>query len=388
MIARLGILTYGVAAYLIGVVALVALIVASLGLLPLTGGPVHLVHPSGAALFDLGLLALFGVQHSVMARPAFKAWWTRIIPPSLERSTYLVATAAVLLPLVLLWQPLPGTAWSVGSPALRAALTGVALLGWAYLFAATFAIDHLELFGLRQSWDGFRGRATEAPRFRERWMYRFDRHPIMTGLLVGVWAVPEMTAGHLLLALGLTAYVVVGVRFEERALVRQLGEVYESYRRRVPALVPTVWGRAAGREAYTVTTRIAARPEQVWAHLADVLRWPDWLPTVRSVMPLGPRPLALGARYRVLQPKLPAATWTVTALEPGRGFTWESRSPGVRVVAEHRLQPLPGAATSLTLEIRFSGPLAALARALGGPITKDYLAREASCLKWRAETEA
>ena len=242
---RLGILTYGIAAYLVGVVALVVLILASLGILPFTGGPIHLASPAAAITFDVGLLALFGLQHSLMARPAFKERWTRIIPAALERSTYLVATGAVLLPLVFLWQPLPGMVWSWSSAVARAGMTGVALLGWAYLFAATFAIDHLELFGLRQSWDGFRGRSTGAVTFRERWMYRFDRHPIMTGLLVGLWVVPEMTAGHLLLAAGLTAYVVIGVHYEERALVRQLGEAYEGYRRRVPALVPTAGGRAA-----------------------------------------------------------------------------------------------------------------------------------------------
>ncbi len=156
----------------------------------------------------------------------------------MERSTFLLATGAVLLPLVALWQPLPVVLWSLSSPVAREVLTGIGLLGWAYLFLATFAIDHFELFGLQQSWRGFRGQPPVPVPFRERWMYRFDRHPIMTGLLVGLWAAPEMTLGHLLFAAGLSAYVVIGVQFEERALRRQLGEVYESYRRRVPALVP------------------------------------------------------------------------------------------------------------------------------------------------------
>jgi len=224
----------------LGCAALLAVILVSLGAYAFTGGPVHLANPVAAALFNVGLLVLFGVQHSVMARPAFKERWTRIIDPSMERSTFVLATGAVLLPLVALWQPLPAVVWSSGSPFAREIVTGVALLGWAYLFLATFAIDHFELFGLQQTWRGFRGRPPVPVPFRERWMYRFDRHPIMTGVLIGLWATPDMTLGRLLFAAGLSAYVVVGVHFEERALRRQWGEAYERYRRRVPSLVPTV----------------------------------------------------------------------------------------------------------------------------------------------------
>jgi len=274
LLPRVGILAFGIVAYLIGAAALVLVILASLGILPFTGGPVHLGNPAAAALFDLGLLVLFGVQHSGMARMRFKERWTRIIHPAMERSAFLLATGLVLVPLVLLWQPIPGVVWAVGSPIARTALSGVALLGWSYLFAATFAIDHLELFGLQQSWRGFREQPPARVPFRERWMYRFDRHPIMTGVLVGLWATPEMTAGRLLFAVGLSAYVLVGVHFEERALRRELGPVYESYRRRVPALVPTLAGptpraRALGgsvareylsREAAELERRAESRP--------------------------------------------------------------------------------------------------------------------------------
>lgn len=383
ILGRAGILAFGVAAYLVGLVALIALVLATVGVPPFTGGLVRIGSPLAGALLDLGLLALFGVQHSVMARASFKERWTRIIPPAMERSAYLLATGAALLPLVLCWQPLPGVVWSVGSPAGRVALAGVAVMGWAYLLAATFAIDHLELFGLRQSWGGFRGRSPVPVAFRERWMYRFDRHPIMTGLLIGLWAVPEMTAGGLLLAGGLSAYVLVGVHFEERALMRALGEVYEDYRRRVPALVPTLAGRSGIVE---VTTLIDAPAEQVWTHLADVTRWPDWLPTMTSVRPLGPVPLTIGGRYRIIQPKLPPAIWTVVDLAPGRSFAWESRSPGVRVLADHLLRPRPDGSTQVTLRIRFSGPLWALGRLLGGPIAREYVTREAALLKYRAES--
>lgn len=242
---RLGILLYGVGSYLLGVSALVAVILVSLGVLAFTGGGVHIASPLAAGFFNVGLLMLFALQHSVMARAAFKERWTRVIHPSLERSTYLLATGVVMWPMVLLWQPLPAAVWSVSSPLVRQGLTCLALLGWSYLFAATFAVNHFQLFGLEQSWRGFRGQPPVPVRFRERWMYRFDRHPIMTGLLVGLWATPEMTLGRLLFTAGLSLYIVIGVHFEERALRREWGEIYEAYSRRVPSIVPTL--RAAGR---------------------------------------------------------------------------------------------------------------------------------------------
>jgi len=240
LLPRLGILVFGIGSYLVGVAALVAVILASLGAYAFTGGPVHIANPVLAGLFNSGLLVVFAVQHSVMARAAFKERWTRIIHPSMERSAFVLATGVLLLPLVVLWQPLPHVVWSTSSTIVRETLTGIALLGWAYLFLATFAINHFELFGLQQSWRGFHGRSPAPVPFREHWMYRFDRHPIMTGLLVGLWAAPEMTLGRLLFAAGFSAYIVIGVHFEERALRRQWGETYKSYSRRVPALVPTV----------------------------------------------------------------------------------------------------------------------------------------------------
>ena len=239
-LARAGLLAYGIGSYVVGVAALVAVILASLDVYAFTNSPVAIANPLVAGLFNVGLLVLFGAQHSIMARAAFKERWTRIIHPAMERSTFVLATGLVLLPLVALWQPLPAVVWSWSSPVARATATGIGLLGWTYLFLATFAIDHFELFGLQQSWLGFRGRPPVAVAFRERWMYRVDRHPIMTGVLVGLWATPEMTVGRLLFAAGLSLYVVIGVHFEERALRRQWGDVYRSYRRRVPALVPTV----------------------------------------------------------------------------------------------------------------------------------------------------
>jgi protein-S-isoprenylcysteine O-methyltransferase Ste14 len=242
-LSRAGILVYGIGSYAIGVAALVSLILVMLGALPFTGGPMRIGSSALAALFDVGLLVAFGLQHSLMARASFKERWARVIHPSMERSTYMLATGLVLVPVLLMWQPLPRVLWSVNASLGRRALTGIAVLGWAYLFAASFAIDHFELFGLQQVWRGFRGKPPVPVPFRARWMYRFDRHPIMTGLLIGLWVTPDMTVGRLLFAAASSIYVVIGVHFEERSLRRQWGGVYEAYRRRVGTIVPLPWSR-------------------------------------------------------------------------------------------------------------------------------------------------
>jgi methanethiol S-methyltransferase len=240
---RLSVFSYGVVAYLIGVGALVAAILTLLGIFPFTGGPLGGLQLGSALALDLALLVAFALQHSVMARPSFKERWTRVIPVAAERSTYVLATGVVLLPLLLLWQPMPAIVWSVQTAALRWIVLGVAVAGWSYLLAASFAINHFELFGLQQAYQALRGRPlTHAP-FQVRWMYRFDRHPIMTGILIGMWVTPTMTWDHLLFAAGFTVYVWIGVFFEERSLRRQLGRPYEEYCERVRSIVPTFGSR-------------------------------------------------------------------------------------------------------------------------------------------------
>ncbi len=189
---RAAIFAFGVTAYALGVGALVALTSIVLGVLPFTGGPLGRLSLGAALALDLCLLVVFALQHSVMARASFKARWTRIVPVAAERSAYLLATALALLPLLLLWQPMPAVVWSVEAPALRWLLVGVALGGWAYLLAASFAINHFELFGLQQVYQALRDRPLTQSPFRVRWMYRFDRHPIMTGILIGLWVTPTM----------------------------------------------------------------------------------------------------------------------------------------------------------------------------------------------------
>ena len=151
----------------------------------------------------------------------------------------MLATGLVLAPLLALWQPMPAIVWSVEAPSLRWSVLGVAVAAWAYLLAASFAINHFELFGLQQVYQVLRGRPPTRVPFRERWMYRFDRHPIMTGILIGMWVTPTMTLDHLLFAAGSTVYVWIGVYFEERSLQRQWGQQYEEYRERVGTIVPT-----------------------------------------------------------------------------------------------------------------------------------------------------
>lgn len=235
---RLATLAYGVVAYVLGVTALVAWILIMLGVLPFTGGPLGRLATCPALALDLVLLVAFGLQHSVMARPTFKAHWLRIVGEALERPTYMLGTALVLLPVLWLWQPSSTVIWALKQPFAIATVYGIALSAWAYLFIASFAIDHFELFGLRQVWSFFVGRPITPVVFRERWMYRIDRHPIMTGALLGMWATPTMTLGHLVFAIGFSLYIVVGVFFEERSMRKRWGDRYDDYCTRVGSIVP------------------------------------------------------------------------------------------------------------------------------------------------------
>ena len=190
-----------------------------------------------AVLIDVILLCLFAIQHSVMARPAFKRWWTRIIPASCERSTYVLISSLLLILIFWQWRPIVTTIWHVeGWPA--AMLTAIFWTGWLIALASTFQIDHFELFGLRQVVDALRGAAERVQAFKTPLLYRLVRHPLMLGLLLAFWAAPHMTAGHLLFAIMNTAYILVGIRLEERDLVAEFGASYEHYRRRVPMLMP------------------------------------------------------------------------------------------------------------------------------------------------------
>jgi len=189
---------------------------------------------------NLGLLGLFAVQHSIMARRWFKRRWTRIVPEAAERSTFVLLTCIILCTMYAQWRPLPGTVWNVEQPVLAAALSALSWLGWGLVLLATFLIDHFDLFGLKQGWRRFRGSVHNDPAFQVKGIYRRTRHPLYLGFIIAFWATPHMTQGHLLFAGMTTAFMLVAVRLEERDLVAAHGENYVEYRRQVPMLVPSL----------------------------------------------------------------------------------------------------------------------------------------------------
>ncbi len=198
-------------------------------------GPV--ASPIVALVIDVALIALFGLQHSVMARRGFKAAWTRIVPPALERSVYVLASSVVLIVLFALWHPIAGDLWRVTGP-LALILWAICGLGWAIVLLSTFLINHFELFGLMQVYRHWRGSSAADPRFRQPLFYKLVRHPLYSGFLIAFWAAPVMTLGHTLLAAGMTVYVIIAIRYEERDLVDAFGPEYTAYQASTGALVP------------------------------------------------------------------------------------------------------------------------------------------------------
>jgi protein-S-isoprenylcysteine O-methyltransferase Ste14 len=194
--------------------------------------------PLNALLVDALLLGVFAVQHSVMARPAFKRWWTRLVPPALERSTYVLMASAALLLIYWQWQPLPAPVWTVTNPLGVTVLDAVFWLGWATLVVSTFVINHFELFGLWQVYAHARGKDSPPARFEVRSIYRLVRHPIYLGFILAFWSTPAMTVGHLFFAIATTGYILVGIYFEERDLVASFGDQYRRYRGQVRMLLP------------------------------------------------------------------------------------------------------------------------------------------------------
>ncbi len=191
-----------------------------------------------ALVVNILLLTVFAVQHSVMARPAFKRWWTRIVPAPAERSTYVLFTNLALMLLFWQWRPLGGVVWNIESPSGRAIMWGLYAFGWGLVLVTTFLINHFDLFGLRQVWLYLRGKPYTHLRFVTPGPYRLVRHPLYVGWFFAFWATPTMTAAHLVFALMTTAYMLVAIQFEERDLINYHGRAYREYRRRVPMLIP------------------------------------------------------------------------------------------------------------------------------------------------------
>jgi len=239
MLKRIAAMSYGLACYLVFFATFLYAIgfIGNMVVPKSIDGPTQLsLLP--ALLIDVGLLGLFAVQHSVMARQWFKRLWTRIVPHPVERSTYVLFSSLALLVLFRFWEPLGGLVWQVDNGAARSGITMLYGFGWALVFTATLLIDHFDLFGLRQVWLYFRNRPYTHSNFRTPLLYKFVRHPLYLGWLVVFWSAPTMTATHLLFAVATTAYILVAIQFEERDLVQVHGISYENYRRDVPMILP------------------------------------------------------------------------------------------------------------------------------------------------------
>lgn len=236
---------YGLLCYLFGVASLVAFILFANNFMGLLGlESLNIDSPNTAPLgspllINLLLLALFGIQHSVMARPGFKSILTKLLPKHLERSTYVLATAAVIAVTIYYWQPMTTSLWQIDNTLARQLITIIYFLGWTITLMATFMLNHFHLFGLQQS---FRPDEPDAGSkvFKTPMFYRLVRHPIQTGVVIGMLATPDMTVGRAVLAVGMIAYVAIGLYFEERDLMAEFGDTYGDYRKRVPALFPSV----------------------------------------------------------------------------------------------------------------------------------------------------
>lgn len=273
-------LLYGLAAY----VACLATVLYFIGFSGNLLVPRSVDHGAGAPWAEalatnLLLLALFGVQHSVMARRGFKRWWTRLVPPVVERSTYVVATCAVLALMFRFWVPIEApVVWQVEHGAGVALLWGLFGLGWLVMLISTFLISHFELFGLQQITVDLTQRAMPEVQFRTPLFYRYVRHPLYAGLLLTFWAVPVMTAGRLLFALGLSAYVLIGIAFEERDLLQQFGERYRAYREQVGMLIPHArWPRRTAGDGSRCPDQGASTSNARWK-----LTWPAGIGACRA----------------------------------------------------------------------------------------------------------
>lgn len=245
-------LAYGLLCYAGFLGVFVFFILFSVGLfVPKTVDDGPLMSWPAALSLDCGLMLLFAVQHTIMARPAFKRVWKRWLPASVERSTFVLSASACVALLIAGWAPLPGELWRTENVAAVALLWTVCAAGWLTLLISTFLIDHFELFGLKQVWVRRHGAAVSEAVFKTPGLYRMVRHPMMLGFLLGFWATPRMTTSHFVLAAGMTLYILVGITFEERDLIRQFGERYRRYQRAVPGLFPRPRARPHPKAAKT-----------------------------------------------------------------------------------------------------------------------------------------
>ena len=236
---------YGIVAYLVFAIVIVYAIGFVCGLVvpkTIDSGPAGPLMES--IVINLVLMTIFALQHSVMARPQFKAWWTTIVPKSVERSTYVLLASLALALVFWQWRPIPGVVWEVKEPTIAAFLLYFGLFGWVLVFISTFMINHFELFGLHQVANNLAGKPMPPMKFKTPMLYNVVRHPIYLGFIIFVWATPVMTAGHLLFAAVVTAYIFIGIALEEHDLIAVFGDEYRRYRQRVAMIVPFI-GRSS-----------------------------------------------------------------------------------------------------------------------------------------------
>ncbi len=236
--------SFGIAAYLVFFFTFLYAIAFVAGVIvpkTIDNGP--MVPLGEAAVINLLLMALFAVQHSVMARRQFKQWWTRYVPQSVERSIYVLFASLALILLFWQWRPMPDVVWQITDPRIAMAVMGLSFFGWFLVLTSTFLINHFELFFLHQVVNNLAGRRMPAPRFKTPALYKFVRHPIYLGFIIAFWAAPKMTVGHLLFAGVTTAYIFVGIFLEERDLTELFGDDYRRYKQRVSMLLP--WRKSA-----------------------------------------------------------------------------------------------------------------------------------------------
>lgn len=233
-------ITYALIAYAIGLASLawLALFLGNAVIPQTINGPAGALSTPASILANLGLLVLFGVHHSVCARRPVKAWLERIHPPGLLRSTYFLVSGVLMLAACLLWQPLPQDIWRLETDVARFAIFGIYWLGWAIFVFTMFLIDHAELAGLKHAWYAALRFTAPEPDFRTPLLYKLIRHPMMAGLVLVLWATPDMTLGRLLFAMVMTIYILIGLHYEERDLVAEFGDEYREYRRTTPKLLP------------------------------------------------------------------------------------------------------------------------------------------------------
>ena len=238
--SRVLIFIYGLFSYAVGLGGLVwfALFIGGWDFLPRhidsdSPGPL-----GSALLINVSILAIFILQHSIMARLTFKSRWTKIIPPAAERSTYLLLSGIIMALICLYWQPVNGVVWQVDNQIGQVVLIAVYIIGWSVPVLASFMINHFELFGLQQVYFNLVNKPEPSPHFTERWFYKAVRHPIQLGTLIGIWSTPVMSMTHFILTAPLTVYVLMSLKYEERDLVTTLGENYEDYQKRVPMIIP------------------------------------------------------------------------------------------------------------------------------------------------------